>query len=284
MYQSSHFHKATPLALSLISETVQNASLLPEELEAQRAAAEYEIRELGMKPEVILPEILHHIAYDGKGLGNPLLCPEDRIHLIDASLMRNFMGQMYRPERMVIAGAGVAHEELVELADKHFSSFKYAPVGEGLASTVPLSRTSPSVPPNLLHSQPPNVFKSLTRAASSYLYPNSPAPASLGTGSTYTGGYRFIHDPQSEFNHIYISFEGVGIHDDDIYELATMQILLGGGGSFSAGTHETYLQIIDLLISDCRWSWQGYVLKAVHSHLEPSRGRRSLCILPPYIQ
>ena len=283
MYQSSHFHKATPLALSLISETVQNASLLPEELEAQRAAAEYEIRELGAKPEIILPEILHYIAYDGKGLGNPLLCPEDRIHLIDASLMRNFVGQMYRPERMVIAGAGVAHEELVELADKHFSSLKCAPVVDGLASTVSLPRTSPSVPPNLLHSQPPNVFKSLTRAASSYLYPNSPAPVSPGTGSTYTGGYKFIHDPQSEFNHIYIAFEGVGIHDDDIYELATIQILLGGGGSFSAGVHQTYLHIVDLLISACRWSWQGYVLKAVYSYPEPSRGHRPLCILQPYI-
>jgi len=235
MYQSSHFHKATPLALSLISETVQNASLLPEELEAQRAAAEYEIRELNAKPEVILPEILHHIAYDGKGLGNPLLCPEDHIHLIDASLMRQFMEQWYRPERIVIAGAGVMHEELVELADKHFSSLKYSPAVDGAASTLSSPRTSPSVPPNLLHSQPPNVFKSLTRAASSYLYPNTPSPSASIPGSTYTGGYRFIHDPDSEFNHIYIAFEGVGIHDDDIYELATMQVLLGGGGSFSAG-------------------------------------------------
>ena len=240
MYQSSHFHKATPLALSLISETVQNASLLPEELEAQRDAAEYEIRELKMKPEVILPEILHHIAYDGKGLGNPLLCPEDRIRLIDASLMRQFTEQWYRPERMVIAGAGVIHEELVELADKYFSSLKPSPTVDGAASTLSSPRTSPSVPPNLLHSQPPNVFKSLTRAASSYLYPNTPSPSPSMTGSTYTGGYRFIHDSDSEFNHIYIAFEGVGIHDDDIYELATMQVLLGGGGSFSAGAYHTY--------------------------------------------
>ncbi len=260
MYQSSHFHRATPLAISLISETVQKASFLPEELEAQRAAAEYEIRELRAKPEVILPKILHHIAYDGKGLGNPLLCPEDRIHLIDASLMRHFMEQMYRPERMVIAGAGVAHEELVELADKHFSPLKHAPVVDGLASTPSFPRTSPSVPPNLLHSQPPNVFKSLTRAASSYLYPNSPSPPSSVAGSTYTGGYRFIHDPQSEFNHIYVAFEGVGIHDDDIYELATMQVLLGGGGSFSAGAHYSYSHAIDLIMSACRWSWQRHVL------------------------
>jgi len=222
MYQSSHFHKATPLALSLISETVQNALFLPEELEAQRAAAEYEIRELGAKPEVILPEILHHIAYDGKGLGNSLLCPEDRIHLVDASLMRHFMEQMYRPERMVIAGAGVAHEELVELADKHFSSLKYAPVEDGLSSTLSSSRPSPSVPLNLLHSQPPNVLKSLTRAASSYLYPNSPSPVSSGTGFTYTGGYRFIHDPESEFNHIYIAFEGVGRDSSCVWEITKL--------------------------------------------------------------
>ncbi|KAI0288161.1 mitochondrial processing peptidase [Multifurca ochricompacta] len=235
MYQSSQFHRATPLALSLISETVQNASFLPEELDAQRAAAEYEIRELKAKPEVILPEILHHVAYDGKGLGNPLLCPEDRIDLIDASLMRDFMKQLYRPDRMVIAGAGIAHEELVELAYKHFSSLKHTPLVDEPASWLSSTRATPSVPPNLLHAQPQTMLKSLTRAASSYLYPNSSNPASLTSGSTYTGGYHFIHDPDSEFNHIYIAFEGVGIHDDDIYELATMQVLLGGGGSFSAG-------------------------------------------------
>jgi processing peptidase subunit alpha len=63
---------------------------------------------------------------------------------------------------------------------------------------------------------------------------------SSGNESTYTGGYRFIYDSESEFNHIYIAFEGVGIHDDDIYELATMQVLLGGGGSFSAGRRDSF--------------------------------------------
>jgi processing peptidase subunit alpha len=53
--------------------------------------------------------------------------------------------------------------------------------------------------------------------------------------SSYIGGHRYIYDPSSEFNHIYIGFEGAGIRDDDIYALATMQVLLGGGGSFSAG-------------------------------------------------
>ena len=76
MYQSFHFPnlKATSLALSLISETVLNASFLPEQLWAQRTT-EYEICELGAKPEVIVPEIFHHITYDRKGLRNPLFLP-----------------------------------------------------------------------------------------------------------------------------------------------------------------------------------------------------------------
>jgi processing peptidase subunit alpha len=41
----------------------------------------------------------------------------------------------------------------------------------------------------------------------------------------------------------------VGIHDEDIYTLATMQVLLGGGGSFSAGQsnlHSSHLRSLTL--------------------------------------
>ena len=83
--------------------------------------------------------------------------------------------------------------------------------------------------------------KSLTRAAS-YLYPQSPShPGSLepldkeALASTYQGGHCFVHQADSEFNHIYLAWEGVGIRSPDIYAIATMQTLLGGGGSFSAG-------------------------------------------------
>ena len=188
MYRSSHLHEATPLALSLISDAVQNSSFLPEELDAQRAAAKCEIQGVRASPETLLPEILHYHAYNGKGLGNPLYCHEDRMDRIDTSHIRDFMAQWYRPERMVIAGAGMTHEELVELAEKHFSSLKSTPI----ADVCPV------------------------------------------IGSTYTGCYKFIHDPELEFDHIYLAFEGVGIHDDDNYELDIMETLLGGGGSLQS--------------------------------------------------
>ncbi|PCH34231.1 hypothetical protein WOLCODRAFT_95068 [Wolfiporia cocos MD-104 SS10] len=240
MYQSSHFHQATPLAMSLIADSALHASFLAEEIVAQREAARYEIRELSAKPEMILPEVLHEVAYDGKTLGNPLLCPEHQIDLIDAPNLQGCRKDWYRPERMVIAGAGMPHEELVELADKYFSSLKYTSPPQPQATSRSANAQQP--PSQLIPSSSPSLYKSLTRAASSYLYPASMITgqdsAQIGLSSsraTYTGGHRFIHDSNSEFNHLYLAFEGVGIHDEDVYTLATMQVLLGGGGSFSAG-------------------------------------------------
>lgn len=235
MYQSSHFHAATPLALSLISDTVLNASFLPEEVDAQKDAARYEIREVSAKPDMILPEVLHNVAYGGKTLGNPLLCPPERIDVIGESVLRGCMKDWYRPERMVIAGAGMRHEELVELADKYFSSLKSIPP---VTPQPSISRQSspPSIPVNLLPSSLPSLIKPLTRSASSY-------PLQIGS-SIYTGGQRHIFDASQEFNHLYVAFEGVSIHDEDIFTLATLQVLLGGGGSFSAGQpNPTYVVI-----------------------------------------
>jgi mitochondrial-processing peptidase subunit alpha len=243
MYQSSHFQQATPLALSLISDTVLNPAFLAEELEAQKDAARYEIRELNSKPEMILPEVLHGVAYGHRTLGNPLLCPEERIDLIDEKMLRSCMKDWYRPERMVIAGSGMLHAELVEWSDKYLSSLKSLNQTTVSRPNAPLSHTSPP----LLPSSSPSIYKSLTRAASSCLYPtpfsnsgdsSHPLNSLPGWSSSYTGGHRFILDTAAELNHVYIAFEGVGIHDEDIYTLATMQVLLGGGGSFSAGkTH-----------------------------------------------
>ncbi|KAF9270658.1 LuxS/MPP-like metallohydrolase [Marasmius fiardii PR-910] len=235
MYQSSHFSQASPLALDLISDTVLNASFLPGEIEAQRDAASYELRELASKPEMILPEILHAVAYNHNGLGNFMLCPEDRIDLIDSTILRKTIQQWYTPERMVVAGAGMHHQELVELVDKHFSSLKSSPSLSPLSQLLRGANPTHQAPSNLLPAPNTSVKKTLSRAAS-YLFPNSSIdPPPIASSSQYTGGHHFIHDPDGEFDHLYVAFEGTGIHDDDVYTLATMQVLLGGGGSFSAG-------------------------------------------------
>lgn len=70
---------------------------------------------------------------------------------------------------------------------------------------------------------------------------------------TYTSGYRFIHDPKSEFKHIK---SGSSAHD-----YTTVQVLLGGGGSFSADTRRPYFRAIIFLTLTYRRSRQKHVLK-----------------------
>jgi len=243
-YQSTHFQQATPLAVSLIADTVTNAQFTPGEVEAQREAARYEIREFKSKVETYLPEVVHHVAYNGQTIGNPLLPPEERIDGIDTKLLLDTKKDWYRPERMVIAGSGVDHQELVELAEKHFSSFKYIPsVTPQLNTSTRSSSTQAPISPHLLApGQSPSLYKSMTRAAS-YLYNPSAQPQienhwpinNPRSPVNYTGGHHFIHDPSLEFDNICLAFEGPGVYDQDIYALATIQTLLGGGGSFSAG-------------------------------------------------
>ncbi len=281
MYQSSHFHKGTPLALELIADTVLNPTFVPEELEAQRDATRYEIRELSAKPEMIVPEVLHSVAYGNQGLGNSLLCPPHRIDVIDSNTLRRAMKYWYRPERMVIAGAGMPHEQLVELADKYFSSLK------GPAAQTPLTyrpnTPQPQSPTNILSASAPSVTKTLTRAAS-YLFPNSVDDSpQLNPHVGYTGGHAFMHNDSSEFDHLYIAYEGVGIHDDDVYAVATMQVLLGGGGSFSAGTHSKFRPKL-IHSHPSRWPRQGHVLPPLHQHPQSFPTNRPLRVVPPHLR
>lgn len=240
MYQSSHFHSGTPLAMSLLADTVRSPLFLPEEVDAQREAAAYEVREINTKPEMILPETLHQVAYQGNTLGNPLLCPEERIPFIDSNLLKEYTNTWFRPDRMVIAGAGMAHEELVKLAETHFGDLRIPPT----PLETPPPSPSKSIPSHLLSSSTlnssPSLAKSLSTAASSFFNPKTgsiePTYEELATArAKYTGGHLFIPNTEEQFNHVYVGFEGVSIHEDDVYALATIQILLGGGGSFSAG-------------------------------------------------
>jgi processing peptidase subunit alpha len=120
MYQSTVFPQSLPLAMSLISSTILQPKLTPLELETQKDAAAYEVREIWQKPELILPEILHSVAFKDNTLGMPLLCPESQLDVLGEKEVRGFMKDWFKPERMVVAGVGMQHEELVELAEKEF--------------------------------------------------------------------------------------------------------------------------------------------------------------------
>ncbi|KAH6624694.1 peptidase M16 inactive domain-containing protein [Chaetomium sp. MPI-SDFR-AT-0129] len=264
MYQAATFNSAIPTTVGLLADTIRNPELSEQEIEQQLETAEYEVGEIWSKPELILPELIHTAAFKDNTLGHPLLCPQNRLGEINKEVIQAYRDAFYRPERMVVAFAGVPHEEAVKLAEKHFGDMKApqpaltrtgsetsldsASYESTDASSVfsdsssAISESSPPAPSGILSKIP--FLKSFANSASSRSSgPIIPISAEdLTRPAHYTGGFLSL-PPQSPplnpniptFTHIQLAFEGLPISSDDIYALATLQILLGGGGSFSAG-------------------------------------------------
>lgn len=262
MYQSATFNSRVEDCVGLLAETIRDPLITQEEVDLQLDTAAYEISEIWSKPELILPELVHMAAYKDNTLGNPLLCPEERLNEIDKNVVEAYRRAFFRPERMVVAFAGVNHEEAVKLSEQYFGDMSKEPLlsqvgGHATLNTDAATEGHTSTPSNVAYgatnSQDSSklfgkipFFKNLsTSAQHSAQHADStlvfPEPE-LTRPSHYTGGFLSLpHMPPPpnpalpRLSHINLAFETPGIGSDDIYALATLQTLLGGGGSFSAG-------------------------------------------------
>ncbi|KAJ5677057.1 Mitochondrial-processing peptidase subunit alpha [Penicillium maclennaniae] len=278
MYQSASFNSAVPTTLGLLAETIRDPLITEEEVLQQLAVAEYEIGEIWAKPELILPELVHMTAYKDNTLGNPLLCPSERLGEINKSVVERYREVFFNPDRMVVAFAGVPHAEAIKLTEQYFGDMKASeqskgPVlsgsgidttlsdsthaaNEGQVPTVPSFTPSSTVSsPAASHSTNSSILSKLPflkklSTSSQYnatvepLHPSliEPSALDLRRPAHYTGGFVAlppIPPPANpmlpRLSHIHLAFEALPISSPDIYALATLQTLLGGGGSFSAG-------------------------------------------------
>ncbi|KAJ8112529.1 hypothetical protein ONZ43_g5375 [Nemania bipapillata] len=276
MYQAATFNSTVPIATELLADTIQNPRIADEEVARELATAEYEIGEIWKKPELIIPELLHMAAYKDNTLGNPLLCPAERIPQIDKSAIKTYRDAFYRPERTVVAFAGVPHTEAVRLATEFFGDMKstgppllsrssseasvdslssaqaessasssFASSSSASSISSASSKQSSSSSSGFLSKIP--LFKNLSTSASKSAAvldstPLIPTLEDISAAAHYTGGFISLPtQPKSHnlmqplFSSINIAFEGLPIGSKDIYALATLNTLLGGGGSFSAG-------------------------------------------------
>lgn len=269
MYQSATFNSAVPDTVALLAETIRDPLITDEEVLQQLETADYEIGEIWSKPELILPELVHMAAYKDNTLGNPLLCPKERLGDINRAVVEAYRKEFYKPERTVVAFAGVNHDEAVKLAQQYFGDMRKGegPTLVGLGEDHAISSematldqpsatsritpytasTTPQEPSRLLSKIP--FFKNISTSATSNASINTTINTSLQfpaldltASSHYTGGFLTLPPITPPLNlaiprlsHIHIAFEALPISSPDIYALAILQTLLGGGGSFSAG-------------------------------------------------
>ena len=238
-YQSSVFNDDVPTMLGLLAETVREPLLTEEEMESQKETVLYEVSEIKRKPEQIIPEYIHQAAYGDATLGRSVLCPEERLPYITVDSIREYRSMFYRPERMTFAFAGVHHDTAVRLVEQYFGDMQSpsSSGGGGLSSSInnsistllgkqpQLNTSSPLTKPMSTVTQgvraPPIITHPLDHIIQAVYYDILILQLTMAK-------HLNLHTFTSHSNHRPVS-------SPDIYGLATLQILLGGGGSFSAG-------------------------------------------------
>lgn len=198
-------------AVDLLGETVLRPQFTAEEVKETANRISFELQDMAFDPErkVQLTEMIHRAAYGERTLGLPKICPEENLDAITPGQMFNFLKNHHTPDRMVLAGVGVDHDQLVEYAQKYFV--------DKPASWI--------VNPNLASEQP----QSIIRNKSEYVGGMKVVEADLSNVSVGP-------TPLPNLAHFQLGFEVCPHLDlDEFVVVCVMNMLMGGGGSFSAG-------------------------------------------------
>ncbi len=111
------------LAVDVVADLVQNATLDAEELERERGVILQEINQANDTPDDVVFDLFQDACFPDQALGRPVLGTYDGISQMPREDILGYMQDHYRPGGMVLAAAGnLNHDRLVDLAGEHFAA------------------------------------------------------------------------------------------------------------------------------------------------------------------
>lgn len=211
IYAVSVVNEHLEKAVELLGDAVLRPQFTDDEVRETAGRISFELQDMTYDPErkVLLTEMVHAAAYGNSTLGLPKMCPEENLNIISPSIMFNYLKHNHTPDKMVLAGVGVEHERLIELAKKYF------------VDESPTWVTNPE-----LVSEYP---KSVERIKAQYVGGMKTIEADLSNVSLGP-------TPMPNLAYFQLGFEVCSHLDlDEFVIVCVMNMLMGGGGSFSAG-------------------------------------------------
>jgi processing peptidase subunit alpha len=194
-------------ALALLVDAALRPALGEEDMERARQTITFQRAEAAAQPQVLLQEQIWAAAFGGSTpLGRSEKCPAAAAAGMRAATLRAFAERNFTPPRMVLAGVGVEHGEVVAGARALLGSLPAARGGAGAAPPTP--RPAGEYVGGDLRTTPD--------------WGALPATQSAATA-------------KQDMAHFMVAFPSVGWRDDDMFPVCVMDTLLGGGSSFSAG-------------------------------------------------
>ncbi|CAG5130337.1 unnamed protein product [Candidula unifasciata] len=210
VYAASARTHGLDTVLNILSDVTLRPLFPDDQIDHARKAIGFEIEAMHMdpNPESLLMEMIHSAAYHGNTLGLPRICPPENINIITRPVLYAYMNERHHPKNTVIAGVGVDHEKLVQLAHKFFVEEK-KPLWLSEGETWGQREVEPTCI------------------------------------SQYTGGSVQVEKdlsnvslgptPMPELVHVVFGLESCSHKDPDFIAFCVLNMMLGGGGSFSAG-------------------------------------------------
>jgi predicted Zn-dependent peptidase len=137
-YHASVLKEDVALGVEMVADILRNSVFDPDELQRERGVILQEIGQALDTPDDLIFDQFQETALPGQPLGRPVLGTADSVEAIGRDHLFAFLARHYTASSMVLSAAGrVEHDQIVELAEKHFGSVPRTPANAG--PPVPLS-------------------------------------------------------------------------------------------------------------------------------------------------
>ena len=130
-YHARVLENDVPLALDVITDIVKNPIFDPKEIEIERGVILQEIGQANDTPDDIIFDWLQETAFPDQPMGRPILGPAERVRAFTRDNFREFVGQHYQPENLILSAAGaVDHDAIVAESGAIFGDLGRSPPRE----------------------------------------------------------------------------------------------------------------------------------------------------------
>jgi processing peptidase subunit alpha len=215
-------------AMHVLQQVLLHPQFLPIEVEDAKRTMEFQA--LDLPPELVVEEALQMAAYGlDQQLGKPHFCPMEALADLNADVLKDFWNHnvLANPQDIVIGGAGIGHDQLVDLAHKEFGDWP----------------TAKEVGPSIAHEERtiPSVYRG--------------------------GEHWVEKPSEDGFTRVALAFELDGWHSKDLVPTCVLQTLLGGGNSFSAGGpgKGMYSRLYRQVLNRYSWAESAEAFTSIHA-------------------
>jgi predicted Zn-dependent peptidase len=131
-----------PLALDLLGDIFLNSRFEADEIERERSVVLQEISEVEDSPDDYVHELFNRGFWPNHPLSLPICGTVDTVSQLKRDDFLNFLGERYRPDRLIIAASGaLEHDRLVEQVEREFGRLE----GRTIPPEVPEPHVKPGV-------------------------------------------------------------------------------------------------------------------------------------------